>query len=51
MAIKSFTEYANRLSKLRNNVYVGRENVRRNDAILEPALNVIKVTVDAVPKS
>lgn len=47
MAIKSFAEYVNRLNKLRNNVYVGKDCIGRDDPILEPALNVIKVTLDA----
>lgn len=46
--MKSFKDYTERLFKMRPNVYVGGKLIRRDDPVLEPALNTIKVTYDAV---
>lgn len=45
--MKNFTDYVNRLNKMRPNIYVGGTRIRRDDPILEPAINIIKVTFDA----
>jgi 4-hydroxyphenylacetate 3-monooxygenase/4-hydroxybutyryl-CoA dehydratase/vinylacetyl-CoA-Delta-isomerase len=46
MTIKTFTEYLDRLKKMKNNVYIEGELVDRMDKRLRPGQNVIRVTYD-----
>ncbi|MDA8178369.1 MAG: 4-hydroxyphenylacetate 3-hydroxylase N-terminal domain-containing protein [Desulfobacteria bacterium] len=48
MALKSSGEYANRLSRMRPNVYCRGKKIRRDDPVLEHPINTLKFTFDAV---
>jgi len=51
MAIKTFSEYFNRLKKMRKNVYIDGKLVDRTDDRLKPGQNVIRVTYDCANDS
>ena len=46
MSIKTYSEYMNRLKKMKKNVYIDGELVDRMDDRLKPGQNVIRVTYD-----
>ena len=48
MALKTSDEYVQRLSRMRPNVYAHGKKIRRDDPILEIAINTLRVTFDSV---
>ena len=46
--VRSSSEYAKKLSKMRKNVYINGELVERNDPELVPSINVLSKTFDLV---
>ena len=48
MALKTSEEYVERLSRMRPNVYAHGKKIRRDDPMLEIAINTLRVTFDSV---
>ena len=48
MALKTSDEYVERLSRMRPNVYAHGKKIRRDDPMLEIAINTLRVTFDSV---
>ncbi len=48
MALKTSEEYVERLTRMRPNVYAHGKKIRRDDPMLEIAINTLRVTFDSV---
>ncbi len=46
MGVRTFEDYYERLKKMRDNVYLNGEKIKRTDERLRPGINVIKETFD-----